>query len=191
MEKTAVEILDMFAVLAPHIKHIVAEDIGISVIKDGFYTNYVPARTLNLGNNIGDPVKGVVSKACLASGNQIVKVVSREASSYGIPYIACAYPLKDNGLVMGCVTTTQTLDVYDKVNTIMASLEASANQFGLSMQKMVDDTRDLSGIINCLKDLGAQMDQAVNRVMKLLPLFAMWRVRPTCWDSTLPLRLLG
>lgn len=163
MEKTTLELLNYFAELAPHIQQIMPEDIGISVIHNGVYTSYVPARTLNLGTQVGDPVKGIVSKACLSSGKRLIKIVSADESPYGLSYIACAYPLKDKNIVIGCVTTSQTLDVYNKVNAIMSRLESSADHFRASMQQITTDTDQIVDIIHSLKSLGTQLDHVVNQ----------------------------
>lgn len=40
------EIVKLFTEVAPYINDIIIEDVGISVIKDGIYTAYVPGKSL-------------------------------------------------------------------------------------------------------------------------------------------------
>lgn len=163
MNYTTLELLDMFTVLAPHIKSILAEDIGISVVKDNVYTAYVAANALDLKNKPGDPVKGAVSQNCLDSGKRIIKIVSKAESNYGIAYIACAFPFKENNKIIGCVTTTQTIDVYDKVTTIANELATSSKTFSSSMQEVAQNTKNFFAIISKLDALGLELDAAVKK----------------------------
>lgn len=163
MNYTANDLLDMFTVLAPHIKSIMAEDVGISVIKNNIYTNYVPANALDLKNKPGDPIKGAVSKNCIDTGKRIIKIVTKADSTYGIAYIACAFPFKEGNKTVGCVTTTQTIDVYDKVTTIANELAVSSKTFNSSMQEVAQNTKSFFSIISKLDKLGLELDLAVKK----------------------------
>ncbi len=161
--RTAAEILDMFAEVAPYLNDAVAGDIGVSVIKDGVYIAYVPAESLNLGNKVGDPVKGRVSIRCLESGQAVSEIVYREKSSYGVPYAACAVPLKDGDKVVGCVTTTQTIDKQEKVQTVAADLASSAEELTAGMEELAAGAQTVAAASHDLGRLGQDLAVATKK----------------------------
>ncbi len=163
VRRTAAEILDMFAEIAPYLNDAVAGDIGVSVIKDGVYIAYVPAESLNLGNKVGDPVKGKVSQKCLETGETITSIVSREKSAYGVPYAACAIAIKDGDKVVGCVTTTQTIDKQEKIQAAASDLASSAEELTAGMQQLAAGAQTVAAASNDLGKLGQQLAVAAKQ----------------------------
>ncbi|MDR7868084.1 MAG: methyl-accepting chemotaxis protein [Sporomusaceae bacterium] len=161
--RTAAEILDMFAEIAPYLNDAVAGDIGVSVIKDGVYIAYVPAESLNLGNKVGDPVKGKVSQRCLETGETITDIVSREKSAYGVPYAACAIAIKDGDKVVGCVTTTQTVDKQEKIQAAASDLASSAEELTAGMQQLAAGAQTVAAASHDLGKLGQQLAVAAKQ----------------------------
>lgn len=155
----AEEILDMFAAVAPYLNDVSFGDVGISVVKDGKYLAYAPAETLNLGNKPGDPVKGKISKKCLETGQAVVEIVTREKSAYGIPYAALAIPFKNGNTMVGCVTTTQTVDKQEKIISVASSLASAAEELTAGMEELTARSVTISAASNDLdalsKDLAA------------------------------------
>ncbi len=158
--RTAPEILDMFAELAPYINGIIAGDIGTSVIKDGKYIAYAAARTLNLGNHPGDPVKGKVSVECLETGESITQVVTKEKSSYGVPYIACAMPIKEGNRVVGCITTTQVIDKQEKLMGIAGNLSSAAQELTAGMEELAASSQTVAVASRALETLSTELAKA-------------------------------
>ncbi|MDR3561151.1 MAG: methyl-accepting chemotaxis protein [Negativicutes bacterium] len=157
MGSVAEEILDHYAKIADSFNEIVAEDIGISVIKDGVYLAYAPAKELDLKNKPGDSVKGKVSIDCLASGKKIFRMVSKENSTYGVPYLACAWPVKDGGRVVGCITTTQTITTYEKIRVTAESLAAASEEMSAGLEEVASSSQDLARISSELGSLGKSL----------------------------------
>lgn len=161
--RSAAEILDMFAEVAPFLNDAVAGDIGVSVIKDGVYIAYVPAESLNLGNKIGDPVKGRVSQRCLEIGESISEIVTREKSVYGVPYAACAVPVKDGNKVVGCVTTTQTIDKQERIQTAASDLASSAEELTAGMEELAAGAQTVAAASSDLGKLGKELAVAAKQ----------------------------
>lgn len=169
MEKLSGEqLLDMVTAIAPYLNEFVPSDMGISVIKNGFYTTYVPGRMLNLGNKAGDPVKGNVSKECLATGKRIIRVVSSEKSTYGIPYVACALPVSDCGRVVGCITTTQTIATQERVGIIAHQMAASSQEFAASMLEVTDQATELAETSSALDSVGRELAEATKKTDQIV-----------------------
>ncbi|MDT8900576.1 methyl-accepting chemotaxis protein [Anaeroselena agilis] len=161
--RSAAEILHMFAEIAPYLNNAVAGDIGVSVIKDGVYIAYAPADSLNLGNKVGDPVKGKVSLRCLQTGETISEIVTREKSAYGIPYAACALAIKDGDKVVGCVTTTQNIDKQEKIQAAASDLASSAEELTAGMQQLAAGAQTVASASHDLGKLGQELAGAAKQ----------------------------
>lgn len=160
---SAEEILDSFTVLAPYLNEIFIEDVGVSVIKEGYYTSYVPGKSFNLRIKAGEPMQGQVSEQCIATGKKVVRKITKEQSAFGIPYIACAYPFKNGNKVIGCVITTQAVDSQEKIQHISKDLATFAQEHTANMEEIAATTAELANISNELgtfsKDLTSSIKQ--------------------------------
>jgi len=157
------EVLRMFTALAPYINNITAEDMGISVVKDGVYAAYAPAVRLNLGTKPGEAVRGAVSKECIRTGKPITRLISLEKSPYGIPYVACAMPIKDGERVIGCITTTQAIEAQQKINSAAGNLAASSEEFTANMEEISARAANLSTISNELVSLNKEFEETLKQ----------------------------
>ncbi|MEM5768518.1 MAG: hypothetical protein AAGU32_09590, partial [Bacillota bacterium] len=97
---SAEELLDFFTILTPYLNEIFTEDVDVSVIKEGYYTSYAPGKSFDFKVKVGDPMQGKASEQCMATGQKVVRKVSKEQSAFGAPYIACAYPFKNGNKVV-------------------------------------------------------------------------------------------
>ena len=160
---SAEEILDSFTVLAPYLNEIFIEDVGVSVIKEGYYTAYVPGKAFNLRIRAGEPMQGKVSEQCIATGKKVIRKITKEQSAFGIPYIACAYPFKNGSKVVGCVITTQAVDSQEKIQHISKDLATSAQEYTANMEEIAATIAQLANISSELgafsKDLTGSIKQ--------------------------------
>lgn len=154
-ELTGAEALAMFMKLAPHINDITAMDVGISVSRDGMYVLYIPGKQLDLKTPVGNPVlPGTATRQALDSGKRIVRVISREKSPFGIPYVACCTPFKDGDRVVGCVTTTQSVDSMEKVTASASGLAASSEELTAGMEELSSRGTEVAFACQHLDELG-------------------------------------
>lgn len=166
--RTGEEILRMFAELAPYFNDMIAGDVGVSVIFDGKYIAYVPAASLDMGNKVGDPVKGKVSQRCLSTGENTTMVVPRDQSPYGVSYVACALPIKEAGKAVGCVTTFQTIEKQEKINFVANDLAASSEELTAGMEEisakatlLATSTEELGKLSQALSEATRKTDEIV------------------------------
>lgn len=162
--RSAAEYLEMVAELSPYFNDIIAGDIGVSVIRDGQYIAYYPANTLDLKNKIGDPVKGKVSQECLATGQNITMVIPREKSTYGVAYVACALPFKDGNTVVGCVTTTQTVEKQERLISIGGELAASSQELNAGMEELSASATEVAETTDSLTLLSKEVVLAAHKM---------------------------
>lgn len=162
------EIVRMFTELAPYINEIFVEDVGVSVIKDGMYTAYVPGKSFDLGVRPGEPMKGQVCEQCIETGSRIVRMISREQSAFDIPYIACALPIKEGDKAIGCLITTQAVINQEKVHTIAGTLADSSDEFTASMDALATGATELSTICNDLGSLSKELAATIQQTDEIV-----------------------
>lgn len=165
---TADEVLHYFTELAPYLNDISAEDLGISVIKDGFYTAYVPGKELDLGLKAGEPMKGQVSEQCMRTGERITVVVPKNKSVFGIPYLACAMPIKDGNRTVGCIITTQTIEVHEKISTVASDLSASSQELSAGMEELAARSSKLEETSNQLDSIGKELARSIKQTDEIV-----------------------
>ncbi len=158
MTYSADEILEAFVKIAPYFNEVITEDMGITVIKDGVYIAYQAAEGLNFNSKIGDPVKGKVALDCLATGRKNFRLIGKEQSAYGIPYVACAYPIKDGDCVVGCITTTQTAITHDKLSTTAENLAAASQEMSAGLEEVSAHAQEIAFISKELGDYGKKLE---------------------------------
>ena len=115
-------------------------------------------------NKIGDPVKGRVSLDCIQTGKHITQIITREKSTYGVPYAACALPFKDGNSVVGCVTTTRTLDVQDKIVSIGVELAASSQELNAGMEELSAGALEVAATTGELARLSQEVSNATRQM---------------------------
>lgn len=146
--------LDMFMQIAPYLNDIVAADIGVSIVRDGKYVLYIPASDLDLKTQIGQPVHSGASKRAIDTGRQVVRVISKDKSPYGIAYLACALPFRDGDKVVGCVTTTQSVAVLEGINGVASELASSSQELTAGMEELAARASELANTSKELDSLG-------------------------------------
>jgi hypothetical protein len=172
--RSAAEYLEMAAELAPYFNDMIAGDIGVSVDRDGKYIAYCPAESLDLKKKIGDPVNGRVTLKCLETGKGITEIIPLEKSPYGVAYVACALPFKDGDKVVGCVTTTQTVEKQEKMISIGGELAASSQELTAGMEELsasssevASTTEELSRLSEEVVKAARQMDEVVSFIKNI------------------------
>jgi prefoldin subunit 5 len=156
-EYTADEVLEAFKIAAPYFNDVLSGDVGVSVVKDGVYLAYQPTEGLDLGHKAGDPAQGLVTVEAMAQGRQIVRLVPKEKSPYGAPYMVCAMPVKDGGRVVGCITTTEAADGYLRMTGTAATLSRSSATMNANIEEMAAKSSELSAASEKLEAVSAEL----------------------------------
>ncbi len=151
------ELIDMFCNVAPYLNDIIAADVGVTIVKDGKYVLYIPASDFDLKTKIGEPVLSGSTKQALDTGKQVVRVMSKDKSPYGIAYLACALPFKDGDRVVGCVTTTQSVTAFEDINEVATELAAASQELTAGMQELAARATNLESTSKELDGLGREL----------------------------------
>lgn len=171
MQRSGYEILDTLKDLAPILKKITGQDMGISIIGDNTILAYEPAETLDLKTRAGEPAfkkaEGPVAR-CLTSGEQVVQLFRKEDSPFGVPFFNCSTPIKDNGKVIGCIVTTQPVVNLEKINTFAGELAASAQQFSAGMTELTTETGQISDNCKRLEQMQKDLMEAISKTDEIV-----------------------
>ena len=165
---TGSERIEMLSKLAPYMNDIIPGDIGFTVVKDGKYLTYVPADNLDLKTKIGEPVNSGVGKQCTETGKPVSRIVPKEKSAYGVAYAASAYPLKDDGKVVGCVTITQSLETLEKMNGISTDVAASSQELTAGLEELASRSSEVSRDTHELETLGKNLMDAAKQTDEIV-----------------------
>ncbi|HWR31762.1 MAG TPA: methyl-accepting chemotaxis protein [Negativicutes bacterium] len=147
------DIVDYFAKIAPYVNEIIPGDIGVTIAKDYKYTLYVPADSLNLGTKVGEEVRAGGTRQAFETGKQVVRVITKDKSAYGIGYIVCSTPYFDEGKVAGVITITQSTAQFEKINGAATDLAASSEELSASIQEVASRASQLSSTSKELEDI--------------------------------------
>jgi len=147
------EIVDYFALIAPYVNEIIPGDIGVTIAKDYKYTLYVPADNLNLGTKAGEEVRPGGTRQAFETGKQIVRVIPKDKSAYGVGYIVCATPYFENNKIAGVITITQSTAQFEKINNAATDLAASSEELSASIQELAGRASQLASTSKELDDL--------------------------------------
>ncbi|MDR3588815.1 MAG: methyl-accepting chemotaxis protein [Negativicutes bacterium] len=163
------DILDRFVDIAPYLNPVMAEDVGISVIKGDRYVLYLPAETLDLGIKAGDPIKSPAVQQAIDSGKRVVQTFTRETSKFGVAYVASALPMKEGERVVGCLVVTQPIATQEKLKSVANDLAASAEEMTAGMEELSSraaglsaTSRELDSVSNTLSDATRKTDEIVS-----------------------------
>ncbi|MFZ5753398.1 MAG: methyl-accepting chemotaxis protein [Bacillota bacterium] len=160
---TGREALRHFARIAQYINDITLADISFSVIEGDTYLAYVPGRNINFGRKPGDKLKpGTAGYQCMMEKRRVIKEFTREQSVYGVPYIANAFPIKDEtGNVVGCIVTAEDITMQAVVRETAQLLSAASQQLAAAIQTMNGQMEEMAA---SGENLTSITSQAVDKV---------------------------
>lgn len=144
-ENELCEIVHYFVTVAPYIKRLTIEDVGISVCTTERYVFYDPPKTIKFPKDsyLGDPpAPGSVLSEAIRTGKRIVKEVPKEA--FDVPYIAIAMPIFEKNIIVGGISLYQSVDKKEKMFTIANSLDQTIKTLDLTVQQIAAEAEELS-----------------------------------------------
>lgn len=113
-------------------------------------------------------MKGQVSEQCMKTGSRVIRMISREQSAFDIPYIACAYPIKEGNTALGCVITTQNITNQEKIHSIAGDLAASSQEFSASMEELAAGAQQLTSVSEELSKLGEELAETIRHTDEIV-----------------------
>ena len=162
------EIIEHFTQIAPFINDIIPGDIGVTVARNGKYTLYIPADSLNLGTKPGEEVRSGGTKQAMETGKQVVRLIPKEKSAYGVGYLVCATPYFDDGVLAGVITITQSTAQFEKINGAATDLAASSEELSASIQELASRAAQLATTSKELDELSHALQENAKKTDEIV-----------------------
>lgn len=145
--------LDAYLSIWDDLKELFIEDVAITLFDKNQIIAYCPGYSLDTGAKIGDhpnPKSNVIE--AMTSGQRVLRKVSREV--FGVPFIGVAYPIKENGAIIGCIAVAMSVERYEtlvnagntilnythKIAEVAQNFSAGAEELASTIQNLNQET---------------------------------------------------
>jgi len=175
MTQTSAELEKIISVL-PYLRQLYGDEVALTVSNTETNLVYEKGSRLDLGIRAGDRIKeGSVAQAAVQEGRRVVRHIPREV--YGMPYVAIATPVIENGTVVGALAVGQSTDTEEKlakmaeqmsqsIETVSQGssgfaasaeeLAATSSELANNTQKIRGDVKDMDDIIALIMEIASQ-----------------------------------
>ena len=172
----SIEILQKYVETMPFLNGLFSNDIGVAVTDKEKYLLYQPGKTLDLRITAGTPIKeGTAVMRCIQE-KRIIKVLG-DKKTFGLPYIATARPIFDNGEVVGGIVIIESIEQQnllqemtntfaDNISTLASTSQEIAAQaeevsamsqtVSSSAKKLQTDVKDAGTVVELIKSIAGQ-----------------------------------
>lgn len=168
------QLLDSFLITMPVVAKIFNDNIGIAVTNREQYLVYQPSRSLDLKIPAGTPIKpGTAVARAMEEKRRIV--VRGDKNTFGLPYIAMAYPIIDStGQVVGGAVIIETTEQQDdmkamasKLNDMISTLASSSEEVSAQAEEIAAVTTELTNTAQALQQRAKNTDQALSLIRSI------------------------
>ncbi|SHJ62292.1 methyl-accepting chemotaxis protein [Paramaledivibacter caminithermalis] len=151
MENTNKKIIDSFMEVGKYMKHILDEDVIVSISDTKTILKYIKGYELDIQDKEGSPLNpGDVMYDCIKNNKKIVRIVPKEA--FGIPFKGITVPIRDhNGNCIGSIGIGKSLKKQNNLNDVAQNLAlalqqitASIDEISLGANKIAKASHDIS-----------------------------------------------
>lgn len=153
----------------PAIRYLFEQDVLLSVIdKDGVFQGFSLPEGMEPMYRIGEFFKDPsgafdeVMRTGRPKHNCLPKEVMGEA------YEGILVPIKDGGIVEGCVICTSSADFKQQMAEIAVKFQESVDNISTSMQTVVDGIGDLSGMLTNMSEMTNNVEGDVHNTVEVV-----------------------
>lgn len=137
--------LGSFLEVLPVVQKAFNNGIGIAVTDTEKYLLYQPSQTLDLNISAGTPLKqGTAVARAIAEKRRVV--VRGDKAVFGLPYIATAYPVFQNGDIIGGIAIIETVEVQDAMKDMAAKLSEMVSTLASSSQEVSAQAEEIAAV---------------------------------------------
>lgn len=166
-------VLDSFLLTMPVVAKVFNDDIGVAVTDTEKYLFYQPSRTLDLKIPAGTMLKpGTAVVRAIEEKRRFI--VRGDVKTFGVPYIAMAYPIFEAGRVVGAAVVIQTTEQQDamkttaaKLNEMISSLASSSEEVSAQTEEIAAVTGELTNTAQLLQRRAKDTDQALSLIRNI------------------------
>ena len=170
MQQTDQEILDHYYYVLSRLSDIVPADYGVTLADRTTCLLYKPAKKLDLKAPVGQPLReGSAIKRAIDEKRRIFTRIDK--SVRGIPYIALANPiLNSHNEVIGAVTITEPIDLYDGFKEMASSLNETISSLASVSEQIAAQSEEIAAVSNNLANSAKNSQQRVQDTDQVLEL---------------------
>ena len=147
--------------------------IGVAVTDTEKYLLYQPSQTLDLNISAGTPLKtGTAVARAVAEKRRVV--VRGDKALFGLPYIATAYPVFENGDVIGGIAIIETVEIQDamkdmatKLSEMVSTLASSSEEVSAQAQEIAAVTGQVANTAQGLQSRAKDTEQALSIIRSI------------------------
>lgn len=153
------EILEHFLYVFPLLNNYSTSDLGVAVTDREKYLLYKPGRKLDLKIAAGTPLKaGTAVMRAMAENRRVV--IRGDKATFGLPYIACAYPIHGaQGEIIGGAVLLETVDTQDSLKDMAVKLSDDMNILASTTEELSAQAQEIAAVSGKLANM-AQESQA-------------------------------
>jgi hypothetical protein len=163
-------LLDHFLHVMPVLVDLHAGEIGVAVTDREKYLYYRPSKKLDLKIAAGTPLKAGTAIVKALEENRRV-VVRGDKATFGLPYIATAYPITDAaGRVLGGAVVIEPTDRQDALKEMAAKLSDNISVLASTTEEISAQAEEIATVSANLSHLSRESQQRVKETDQVLGL---------------------
>lgn len=172
------DILTCALKMAPYIKGLLGNDVGLGMSNLDLYPYYSPGKVklkVREGDRVGE---GSTAYKTIHTGTRTVAKIGKEV--YGLPYIGTAYPLRESdGKIVGCMLTVTPVERQENLDQLagliknqLETITVATNGLSSTSEELASTTESLSNnaqnvggeikktdsIVNIIQDIAEQIN---------------------------------
>ena len=162
--------LETLIELLPIIREAMADtDVGLSVSDCDKIIYYNPGKTLDLKIPAGAPLKeGMVLMDAIRRRRRVFR--RQDKSLWGVPFIATALPIEEDGQVIGGLSFQTAVARQDALKDMANKLMDNINLLASTSQEVTAQTQEMAAVTQGLADMAQESQQRTKDTGQVLTL---------------------
>lgn len=163
-------ILQKYVSILPIMQHLSSSDINIGISDREKYIFVKIGKTLPLKITPGQELKPGTAIVRAMEGKCRV-VTTGDKTTFGMPYIAIAYPILDeNGLVIGGVAVSESIEKQEKLQEMATKMRDAINDLASTTQEISAQAEEIAAVCSNLTNIVAESQGRVKETDGILGL---------------------
>lgn len=164
------EMFAAFILTAPFWQKASIRDTGFALTDRDKYIMYSPSKQLDLKISPGTPLRPGTAIVRAMEENRRV-VIRGDKATFGIPYIAMAYPITtENGQVVGGFVILESTAEQDSLNEMANQLTDNISNLASTTEEISAQTQEIAAVTNRLADAAQQSQTRVKETDQVISL---------------------
>jgi len=152
--------LETFLEVASELSELYNDEVAVSILDTEKLLAWYPGPNLKLNLKVGDPVLiGGIAEEALRTGKRIVRHVPKEF--LGIPTVGIGYPIKEKGIVVGCVVISLSVQKLAQITYAGEEILATVEQLSVNAENLSATSEELAATV---KDMDSEITHVLRSV---------------------------